>query len=124
MVFFCQHCFKEIPPDATLCPYCGADIKSYDARSFEDKLIHALKHPLPETVGIAITVLGKIRSVRAIKPLKKLFSTSSDPYIQKEILDALFVIGGKEAERFVKKMLSHENVIVRKEAEMLVKKMV
>ncbi len=124
MVFFCQHCFKEIPQDATLCPFCGAYIKSYDARSFEDKLIHALKHPLPETVSISIIVLGKIRSTKAIKPLKKLFSTTSDPYMQKEILDALFAIGGKDAEEFLKKMLSHENVIVRKEAEMLVKKMV
>jgi len=123
MVYFCQNCFKEIPPDATLCPFCGADIKKYDLQTFEDKLIHALHHPLPDTVNIAITVLGNIQSRKAVKPLKELFNKTSDPYIQKEILDALFAIGTKESIRFVKTMLAHTNVIVRKEAEMLVKKL-
>lgn len=123
MVYFCQNCFKEISPNATICPYCGADIGKYDVLTFENKLIHALHHPLPDTVSIAVTVLGKIQSKKAVKPLKELFNKTSDPYIQKEILDALFAIDTKDSIRFVKTMLAHTNVIVRKEAEMLVKKL-
>ncbi|MCX8125440.1 MAG: HEAT repeat domain-containing protein [Spirochaetes bacterium] len=123
MVYFCFNCFKQISRDAPLCPFCGADIQKYTTNSFEEKLIHALHHPLPDIVGIAITVLGKIKSKKAVKPLKGLFHSTSDPYIQREILDALFAIGTKDALRFVTMMLAHENVIVRKEAEFLIKKM-
>ncbi|MGQ9842421.1 MAG: HEAT repeat domain-containing protein [Spirochaetota bacterium] len=103
--------------------FCSIDTTKYDALTFEDNPIHALHHPLPDTVSIAITVLGTIQSRKAVKPLKELFNKTFDPYIQKAILDALFAIRTKESIRFVKTMLTHINVIVRKEAEMLVKKL-
>ncbi len=122
MIYFCQNCFKEIPCDTAVCPFCGVDISMYDAHNFEHKLIHALQHPIPETVNIAITILGKLKSKKAVKPLKELFNKTYDPYIQKAILDTLFQIGTPQSLRFIKKMLVHESIIVRKEAEMLVKR--
>jgi len=59
MVFFCPICWKEIKETEKTCPYCDANITEHEKRSFEEKLINALKHPERETVQRAVWILGK-----------------------------------------------------------------
>ncbi|MGB4268646.1 MAG: HEAT repeat domain-containing protein [Spirochaetota bacterium] len=89
--------------------------------SFEEKLIAALKHPIPETMTMAIIVLGKIKSKRSVQPLIERFNTIDDPYIKREIVKTLFYIGTPESLSFVKSMLHNNNVIIKNEARNLLK---
>lgn len=120
MHFFCPQCWKEINEKDRRCPYCGADILEYERKGFEEKLMNALRHPEPETVKRAVWILGKIKSLKAIKPLIELFSKTDDPFLKREILDALSEIGTEEALAFIKKCLNSEIGIVRKRAEEII----
>lgn len=121
MNFFCPRCWKEIKGDDKRCPYCGADITEHERKGFEEKLINALNHPERETVQRAVWILGRLKTDKAVKPLIKLFEQSDNPYLKKEILDALFEIGAQDAMDFIVKSLKSEVSIVREKANEIVK---
>ncbi|MFN3505067.1 MAG: HEAT repeat domain-containing protein [Caldimicrobium sp.] len=121
ITFFCPHCWKEVAQDAKRCPYCGADITEFDKKSFEEKLIDSLNHPIRDTVQRAVWILGRLKSYRAVNPLIKLFEQSDNPYLKREILEALYEIGVEEGIEFIKKALKSEISMVRKKAEEIIK---
>ncbi len=55
---YCPNCFAVIPADASVCPFCSADIGEISGRDFRDKLLHALEHPLDDMRMRAIISLG------------------------------------------------------------------
>lgn len=69
MTFFCPGCWKIIPADVKICPFCGSDLAAADARSFPERLICALRHPVPDTRLLAAEILGELRYRPAIEPL-------------------------------------------------------
>ncbi len=89
MVFFCPVCWKEINQEDKRCPYCGSDVTEHERKSFEEKLINALKHPERETVQRAVWILGKLESIKAVKPLTVLFEHTDNPFLKIVILDSL-----------------------------------
>jgi hypothetical protein len=59
-VHFCTWCFAQIPAGTAVCPDCGTNLDDYARHtSYQDRLIHALHHPLSETRMGAIIALGK-----------------------------------------------------------------
>jgi uncharacterized membrane protein YvbJ len=60
MTFYCPSCWKEIRGDAEKCTHCGADLTEHDQKSFDEKLIQALRHPIRETAGMAVWILGEL----------------------------------------------------------------
>ncbi|GAB4413387.1 MAG: hypothetical protein OHK0032_09440 [Thermodesulfovibrionales bacterium] len=122
ITFFCPKCWKEIEEKDRKCPHCGADIIEHEKKGFEEKLINALKHPERETVHRAVWILGKLKSEKAVNPLIKLFEQSDNPYLKREILDALFEIGSPDAMAFIMKSLKSETSIVRRKAEEIIEK--
>lgn len=120
MHFFCPQCWKEIDEKDRIYPYCGADILKHERKGFKEKLINALRHPEPETVKRAVWILGKIKSLKAIKVLIELFSKTDNPFLKREILEALSEIGTEESLAFIKRCLSSEIGIVRKKAEEII----
>jgi hypothetical protein len=69
MTFFCPRCFAEMDQQARTCPACGADVASWCEHPYEERLLHALGHPLPDVRMIAIEALGRLRELRAAEPL-------------------------------------------------------
>ncbi len=120
MTFFCPECWKEIKEKDRKCPHCGAVISEHEKRSFEDKLINALRHPERETVRRAVWILGRLKTTKAIQPLIRLFQQSDNPFLKMEILDALNEIGTFDAMTFIKQSLSSEISVVRKKAKEIV----
>lgn len=120
ITFFCPICWKEIKGDERICPHCGADITEHEKKGFEEKLINALRHPERETVQRAVWILGRLKTERAVKPLIKLFEQSDNPYLKREILDALFEIGAPDAMAFIVRSLKSEISIVRKKAREII----
>jgi HEAT repeat protein len=121
ITFFCPRCWKEIKRDDKKCPHCGTDITEHERKGFEEKLINALGHPERETVQRAVWILGKLKTDKAINPLIRLFEQTDNPYLKREILDALSEIDTSDAMAFIKKSLKSEISIVRKRAEEIVK---
>jgi HEAT repeat protein len=80
MTWFCLECAAEVPPHATRCPACGAPADA--ERSYEEKLLAALSHRLPNRRLLAAEILGRVRSRAAIPRLAELALDASDPYLQ------------------------------------------
>ncbi len=116
MIFFCPACWKEVWKDDTTCPHCGSDVSEYDQKSFNEKLIQALGHPIWETAGIAVWILGERKTVEAVVPLMRLFDVTENPFLQREILGALDKIGTEDALNFIMKSLDHHVSMVRRRA--------
>lgn len=87
MTWFCMVCFAEVPPHAARCTACGAP--SDPERSYEQQLLAALSHRLPDRRLLAAELLGRIRSRAAIPRLAELALDATDPYLQAAAARAL-----------------------------------
>ena len=74
-------------------------------KEFEKKLIHALRHTEPKLVQQAVYILGRLKSIRAVKSLIKLFEQTDDALLKMKILDSLSEIGTPETRNFIIKVL-------------------
>lgn len=96
LTYFCPYCWHEVGA-VTCCPSCGADLRDFPGRSYEEKLILALHNPEPTVPVRAATVLGELGSLAAVDSLTNLASTSADPYIQEAAVESLGKIGDSRA---------------------------
>ncbi|GBD99240.1 hypothetical protein BMS3Abin07_01274 [bacterium BMS3Abin07] len=122
MIFFCPICWREIDNNNKRCPQCGADIRKYDRKKFQDKLINALGHPEPETVQRAVWILGRLKSNETVEHLIRLFRRTDNPFLKISILNALEEIGSEEALEFITESFNSEIGIVGKSAQDIIEK--
>jgi len=111
MLAFCTRCWSEMYAKDTICPRCGARVDD-DPRSFEQKLIAALEHPLPETRSRICWVLGQKRASWAVPHLIRMLD-DSDLFVQVAALRALGEIGDPSAEPALEEASKHEKPLVR-----------
>ena len=118
--FYCPNCWEEIPEKTTRCPACGMDIpRFWSSMSYEEKLIHALGHPEPNTVMRAAWILGERKTIRAVPALIHLIDQTKDPYIAREAAQALAKIGTPPCRQALKRLTRHPVSMVRREAKTL-----
>jgi hypothetical protein len=91
MTWFCTECFEEINAPGQRCPSCGALVED-DLQSYEDKLVRALNHRLPDRQVLAARILGRLRSRAAVPGLADLAVDDKDPYLAAEAARALALI--------------------------------
>jgi len=92
VTYFCPSCWSEVGT-ATICPNCRADLQDFSSRSYEEKLIVALRHPEPTVPIRAANILGEMGSLAAVEPLIDVATSVDDPYIQEAAVVALGRIG-------------------------------
>lgn len=97
MTHFCPNCWKILDAYSEHCPDCGFRLADYDAASYERKLLLALRHPVRESRLLAVEILGRIRSRRAIAPFRRMLAANEDYYLLREVLRALAQIGTPHA---------------------------
>jgi hypothetical protein len=68
MTAYCPRCWAEAPPDAHLCPACGADLEQ-EVGDYPAKLIAALHHPEPLTQRRAAYLLGLLGNPDGVEAL-------------------------------------------------------
>gem|GEM_PF-263937 len=120
LTYFCPSCWHEVGSVNT-CPNCGADLRAFSGRSYEEKLVLALRHPEPTVPIRAATILGKLKSEKAVGPLIEIAASAKDPYIQESAVEALGDIGDDQA-IFCLDHLSREGAVrVRSAAERALK---
>ncbi|MBI2560515.1 MAG: HEAT repeat domain-containing protein [Planctomycetes bacterium] len=120
MTFFCPVCWKEIKGNDKICPHCGADISEHENKGFEEKLINALTHPERETVQRAVYILGRLKSVKAVKHLFVLFKQTDNTFLKLEVLNTLNEIGVPEAREFLMKAIDSDVGIIKRMAKELI----
>ena len=119
--FFCPRCWKEIEEGCRVCPYCGYEIGSFDALSYEEKMISALNHPVDEFRVNAINVLSRIGSERAVKALEELAWREKSVPIVLEAVKALHALSLKfgSAREALKRLEKHRARVVASTAREL-----
>ncbi len=120
VTYFCPSCWSEVGTVAT-CPNCGADLRAFSGKSYEEKLILALRHPEPTVPIRAATILGELGSQAAVEPLIDIATTVDDPYIQEAAVEALGRIGNIRAVPCLDHLSREGAVRVRAAAERALK---
>ncbi len=88
MIAFCTHCWTELDASIDQCPNCGT-YQGADPRSYEEKLVAALEHPLPEARVRICWLIGE-NTVRAAVPgLIHMAEHDPDLFVQKAAVEAL-----------------------------------
>jgi len=113
VVWFCLECWSEVSEGAVTCPSCGASLTEARARSFPQKLIAALRHPVPETAEFAAQILGELQTQEAIPALIETLSRSSDPYLLAAVARSLGMLQATEAVPALRTVLCSSYLIAR-----------
>ena len=111
MLAFCTRCWSEMYAKDTVCPHCGARVDD-DRRSFEQKLMAGLEHPLPETRSRICWILGQKRATWAVPHLIEMLR-DGDLFVRVAALRALGEIGDPSAESALEMAAQDEKPLVR-----------
>ena len=95
MQAFCTRCWSLISTQDAVCPECGAET-AIDKRSFEEKLVTALNHPLPSTRARICWLLGQQREPWCTPHLVRMLD-DPDLFVQMAALRALGDAGDASA---------------------------
>lgn len=88
MIAFCTRCWREIDSEIAQCPRCGAD-QSHDLRSYEEKIVAALAHPLPEARARICWLIGETHIRAATPNLIEIVENDPDIFVQRAAIEAL-----------------------------------
>jgi HEAT repeat protein len=110
--WYCPHCFAEVEQQTERCPRCGADLTD-PTFDFEEQLIRALRHPLPDRRLLAAQVLGQRQAHGAVPDLLRIVGDSGDPYLVAEATVALARIGDPEGLTVAERIARDGPVVAR-----------
>jgi len=111
MLVFCTRCWSEMSSKDAECSHCGARVDD-DPRSFGQKLVAALEHPLPETRSRICWILGQKRATWAVPHLIRMLK-DSDLFVRVAALRALGDIGDSSAGTALEEACRDEKPLVR-----------
>jgi HEAT repeat protein len=118
LTFFCPGCWRDFREDVARCPYCGLQIHKFlQTKDYVDKLILSLGHPEQGTAIRAAWILGRLRTPRAVEPLRRVLELTQDVYIARAAAAALGSIGGSEAREVLHAFAHHSAQMVREEIQ-------
>lgn len=111
---YCTTCWAEVSADERRCPECGAG-QLDDLRTFDQKLVAALDHPLPETRVRICWLAGRRKMRDAVPGLLRLLG-DPDLYVRVSVLDALGEIGEKATIPAVESVARERSVLIQRAA--------
>ena len=88
MIAFCTHCWREVSSKDRVCAGCEADL-TLDHRTYEEKLIGALAHPLPAARARICWLIGENHIRQAVPNLMRLATNDPDLFVRKAALEGL-----------------------------------
>ncbi|HTV54912.1 MAG TPA: HEAT repeat domain-containing protein [Terriglobia bacterium] len=90
------------------CPSCGALLET-DFRSYQQKLMAALSHPLASTRARICWLLGKNKVSAAVPELIRVAESDPDLFVQKAALEALGRLQDRRALPLLLRVQNGEN---------------
>ena len=112
MLAMCTRCWAEMKSDEDRCSACGAQVDE-DVRSYEEKLLAALVHPLAEARARICWVLGQQRDERAVPHLLRALN-DADLFVRAAAIRALGEIGDPASFGILEEVAASENMVLRR----------
>jgi HEAT repeat protein len=112
LIQFCPNCWAENLIDATVCDRCGASLAETEPIFYDQKLMRALHHPVPETREMAAMLLGLRRDQQALPVLLSRLLEETDIGVLCAISKALGQLGDCRAVASLAKRLAQPCALV------------
>lgn len=123
LTFYCPNCWKTIKEGEKVCPHCGYLLDQFNEEEFEDKLLQALYHSVPERRIMAAQILGNRGSQRAIREFLKIVSGNEmDYFFLRAVLLAAIKIDHPDRANILKMAKNHPSKLVSNFANELMSK--
>lgn len=108
MIAYCTHCWREVNSETKVCPDCEADL-TLDRRTYEQKLIGALAHPLPEARARICWLIGEKQIREAVPELMKLAKDDPDLFVRKAAVESLGAVRDPKSATLLRAISKCEN---------------
>lgn len=112
LTFYCPNCWTELEEDTPKCPKCGYVVNNFELLSFEDKLLAALNHPIPERRIMAAQILGNTGSLRALAKFRDIIQVETDYFFLRAVLIASAKIDHPDRLQILQLATKHESELV------------
>jgi HEAT repeat protein len=112
LIQYCPSCWAENLIAATACDQCGASLSESEAILYDQKLMRAFDHPVPETREMAAMLLGQLRGQQALPVLLSRLLEETDIGVLCAIGKALGQIGDCQAVASLAKRLAQPDALV------------
>jgi HEAT repeat protein len=112
LIQFCSHCWAENLLDATICERCGTSLSETEPILYDQKLMRALHHPVPQTREMAAMLLGQRQDRHAVHVLLSRLLEETDIGVLCAISQALGQLGDCQAVSFLAKRLAQPLALV------------
>jgi HEAT repeat protein len=112
LIQFCSTCWAENLIDATVCDRCGTLLSETEPIFYDQKLMRALQHPVPEVREMVAMLLGLRQDRHALPVLLARLLEESDIGVLCAISKALGQLGDCQAVTSLAKRLAQPNALV------------
>jgi HEAT repeat protein len=109
---FCSNCWAENLIGATICDRCGTPLSETKPIFYDQKLMRALHHPVPETREMAAMLLGQRRDQHALPVLMSCLLEETDIGVLCAISQALGELGDCQAVTSLASRLAQPHALV------------
>ncbi len=120
LTYYCPQCWTIITKEEKFCPNCGYEVRLFLESDYEEKLLAALHHTVPERRIMAAQILGIRKSQRALSEFQKIVeSGETDYYFLRAVLLAVMKIDHPNCEVILRKALHNRSTLVSELAQEL-----
>jgi hypothetical protein len=121
LTYYCPNCWQTVNERDERCPACGFILERYDEMAFEDKLLTALHHSVPERRIMAAQILGNLKNRRALPEFEKIVrSGEGDFFFLRAILQATAKIDHPDRNKILFEASHHSSTLVSQLASQLI----
>jgi HEAT repeat protein len=108
MIASCTRCWTEVDSSVKICPNCDSYL-TCDSRTYEEKLIGALAHPLPQARARICWLIGENKIRHAAPDLMNLAAVDPDLFVRKAAIDSLGLLREPSSASLLRAISKSEN---------------
>lgn len=113
LTYYCPKCWTVLNAKELTCPNCGYALDEHMQMPYEDKLLIALHHVVPERRIMAAQILGNQKSQRALPEFLKIIEgDETDYFVLRAVLFAAAKINHPDREIILQKATLHDSDLV------------
>ncbi|GAP10927.1 protein containing HEAT repeats [Bellilinea caldifistulae] len=124
LTFYCPKCWQVVNEKEKTCPHCGFSLEKLSNQEYDQKLLDALHHTIPERRMIAAQILGNLEIQQAVPIFKQILASEvEDYYFLRTILISLAKIDHPERMEIIENATHHTSNLVCSFARKILKKL-
>jgi len=124
LTFYCPKCWQVVNEKEKTCPHCGFSLEKLSNQEYDQKLLDALHHTIPERRMIAAQILGNLEIQQAVPIFKQILASEvEDYYFLRTILISLAKIDHPERMEIIENATHHPSNLVCSFARKILKKL-